>query len=146
MSDYLHCDNCKRQVFVEGADDICYWCDELIRKKREVIMTAEREPIPPKVGGLAYYEEHKDAIIADFYGMSTLEMVKRWAMSVSTWTKLKGKWGVKSKRRGQRPKRQNQEPPADEDTGTAPLTEHERYLILLGYQQAIREILWALTK
>ena len=82
---------------------------------------------------LEYYEQHKDEIMADYISLGLNALLGKWHMAALTWGKLRKEWGIEGKRRGPKKRLASE--------GASPLTEHERYLVLLGYQQAMREIL-----
>jgi len=98
-----------------------------------------------------YIEAHKAEILADIRELPKAEVMEKWGIGTVTYSKLgKGIEKVKAKaRRERKPKAPAQ---AEGKTaaelmldlagkGVAPLTEHERFLMLLGYQQATREFL-----
>lgn len=59
-----------------------------------------------------YYEDNKDAIIADYYSIHLRDFFKRWHLSVTTWMKLKKLWSVAPKSPlMSRPPRQHASPP-----------------------------------
>lgn len=95
-------------------------------------------PRPKKRSKYAeYFEQNKEAIEADYHSMILREFFTKWGMCSTTWQKLKKKWGIQGKGKATGPKR------AVDTGGTQGSTEHERYLILVGYQQAVREFLKA---
>ena len=74
-------------------------------ENKGVIMSDNEErAIPPKPANRkrlwSYYEQHKEAIIADYYSMRLAWFLSRWQMTSTTWQKLKPKWGVKNKGKG----------------------------------------------
>ncbi len=121
MSDWwtVHCVNCGEQTTVDlkKPDDTCLFCGKIARKK-EVIMVEtkqqEREPVPrkPKYRSKlqAYWNEHREAIIADYLAMKFVEFLTRWHMATTTWSRLKTKWEVPSKGRGDRKTREPKKP------------------------------------
>lgn len=151
MSWPVDCANCEKQTLIEAPGDRCIWCGKSATKK-EVIMvenkvTAGEGVVPPfpkkRKERRAYFEQNKEAIIADYYSMKLLDFFKRWRITTGRWLKLKIQWGVErkdSKRLKQvgKPAPKPVEQAAEDVTA---MTEHERYLILLGYQQAVREYL-----
>lgn len=132
---------------VDGPEDNCYFCGENASKKEVVIMVnkdtkvegRELKPVPPKPKRRkaiwAYWEKNKAAIVADYRGLPLREFFKRWRISSNAWGKLKNKWGIPNKQ-GQP---QAATRPRAEDTPVR--TEHEKYLVLVGYRQAVRELL-----
>ena len=93
-----------------------------------------------------YLEQEKEAILADYQALKLGEFFTKWRIGPSTWMKLKAKWEVKSKGKGNRGVKRSVEVAQNVDKtgpGMAPdligLTEHERYIYLLGYRQAVRE-------
>lgn len=144
----VDCANCGQQVEIEGPEDTCYWCGKNASKKEIIMAETEERAVPPKPKKRRkhweYFDQNQEAIVADYRSMKLVDFFKRWAITSSSWTKLKKKWGVENKGRGllkpaKRPKQGNKPKGAN----TQELTEHERYLILLGYQQATREFLRA---
>jgi len=147
VSWYVDCANCGRQGLIDGPGDLCYWCGKPADKK-EVIMSEneidERAILPkPKKrkDNWGYYEQNKEAILADYLLMKLLIFLERWHMTTRTWQMLKKKWEVKNKWKGSGIRKPKEDKPSTADKEVAPLTEHERYLLLLGWQQAVREIL-----
>ena len=160
------CVNCGKSTMVDSYGDNCQFCGKNVSKK-EVIMvkenmvyqetsfSEERRPVPekPKKRGeklKAYWENNKTDILADYQSMPLREFFKRWHIATTTWPKLKELWHVESKwgSRGAkveapRPAQEKASPGgvALEAVNLAKHTEHEKYLILLGYQTAIREML-----
>jgi len=142
-------------VDLDRSEDSCLFCGKDARKKEEimvepeVIKEAEVAEVPPKPKNrkkvLPYYEQNKEAMVADYNSMSVSSFLLKWGISTATWQKLKKLWGVPKKSKGIRtekaaPAAEPEKKPLEPEE-TAPLTEHERYLILLGYQQATREFL-----
>ncbi len=85
-----------------------------------------------------YIEEHKEEILKDARTLEKDEVLKKWDISLSALNKLKKASELQKDKDIWVPNapnliRQGEEPVA--------LTEHERLLILLGYQQAVREFL-----
>lgn len=154
MEEYWHlinCANCGHQTMIGKPEDTCLFCGKNTNKK-EVIMaekdsTEERGAIPPKPKNRkkvwGYYEKNKEAMVADYNSMRVSSFFLKWGISSQTWPKLKKKWGISNKTKGRGSKQVEKttqrvvKETTSEDTA---LTEHERYLILLGYQQAVREI------
>ena len=67
--------------------------------------TAGVPPRPRKKKQLrAYFEKHKEAILADYYAMGRLDFFKRWGISAATWAELHREWGVTLKGQGGRRK------------------------------------------
>jgi len=83
-----------------------------------------------------YFERNKEDILVDYQFMKLIDFFHKWGFTSNTWTKLKKRWGIAGKRG---PKPTSQEETGHKIDGKA-LSEHDRYLILLGYQQAVREI------
>lgn len=159
MSDshFVDCANCGQQTMVDlgRPGDACQFCGKDARKK-EVIMAEKeaavgavqnynREPAPTKpkdkrtIGG--YWEKNREAMTADYQSMRVSSFISKWGLSSTTWQELKNKWGVPNKIRGRAKATKSSIPEPSEQATDAALTEHERYLILLGYQQATREFL-----
>ena len=109
----------------------------------------ERDPVPArpkkKKQLRKYYEQNKDAIVADYNLMKLLLFFKKWGIGSTAWTKLKAEWGVPGKNKSPRavPAAAKPEAVPEELLVDVSLSEHERYLILLGWQQAAREFLKA---
>ena len=161
MNLYVNCANCGKQVISNEPDSKCYWCGNYARykyaEKKEVTMeqnigtSEERAPVPrrpkqrlEKLWG--YFDQHKEAIIADYRSMTLNDFYKRWHITSSTWLKLKKKWEVPSKGLGGSKKKRHGKTGVKVDQKgdkKVKLTEHERYLILVGYQMAVREFLKA---
>ena len=143
---YVDCANCGKQVSIDGLASICYWCHKNATKKEDIMQekrgTLEEKALvptrPKKRKQLwAYFEQNKEAILADYHSMKLLEFFKSWGITSASWLKLKKLWGVQNKGKGTGPKTVKR-PSADDTQG---LTEHERYLILVGYQMAIMDFL-----
>lgn len=149
MSLPVNCVNCgKENLWDGGMDETCVFCGLLLRKKgpaepveiinkKEVVMQ-NKGTVPSRLSTKKrrnlweYMDQNKEEILADYRRLRLKDFFKRWSMCTSTWAKLKIKWGVKGKGKAISPRRV-----------TETLTEHERYLILVGYQMATREILQA---
>lgn len=156
---YVNCANCGRQVNIESRDDKCYFCglparkrvlaapSEAINKKEDIMAkengTIEAVPLRSKRRKTheLYFEQNKEAMLADYRSMRLLDFYKRWSVCSTTWHKLKQRWDIKSKweSTGLEPSK----PPRDELQG---LTEHEHYLVLFGYRMAVRELLDSMRK
>ncbi len=114
--------------------------------KPDQTVEAEREPVParPKKRKQLrkYFEKNKEAILADYNSMKLILFYRRWGISTNMWIELKKDWSVQGKHTLHATKEKSEsplgDPPAD-----GPLTEHERYLMLLGWQQAAREFMKA---
>jgi len=113
-------------------------------------ISASMPPVPAKPNLRenlpAYYEQHKEDIIADYYAMPILEFLARWRISTITWGKLRLKWAVLGKQHGgariRRPQVDNKAPENEKQYNpTSELSEHDQLLILKGYQMAVREFL-----
>ena len=105
MSWYVNCANCGHQVMIDGPEDRCYFCGKNASKK-EVIMaekegTVEEKAIPPKPRKRKklweYYEQNKEAMIADYQSMRVSSFFKKWGLGSLTWQKLREKWEVPNK-------------------------------------------------
>lgn len=151
---YIFCANCGKQVLVDGTpDEKCYLCGKSARKKvyieKEVTMESTMNvPLRPSKRKKLdeYLEQNKEAIIGDYNSMPLREFFIKWHISTIKWGKLKKLWAVPSKgymRKSTGRSKTVKEPIAD-DAQVVPLEEHERYLMLLGYQQAVREFLSAI--
>jgi len=154
---------------VDGPEDKCQFCGKNVSKK-EVIMAGKenmgnivegigeaviremRNPIPPRPKKrklfLKYFEQNKEAILVDYNSMKLRDFFKRWGISSTGWTKLKVDWNVQGKHKKHSSKKEWESaipevPEAVARSVDAPLTEHEHYLVLLGWQQAAREFLRA---
>lgn len=149
MSLPVNCVNCGKENISGGKpDEACLFCQLPLRKKvpvkrSEVIGKKEvamqnKGTVPPRSSTKKrknlweYMDQNKEAILADYRRLRLTDFYRRWGFCTSTWQKLKIKWGVKGKGKATSPRRV-----------TETLTEHERYLILVGYQMATREILKA---
>ena len=109
MSDFhlVDCANCGKQTMVDlkRPEDTCLFCGKNARKK-EVIMqdNKERPPVPPKPQirkkVKAYWEKHKEEILADYKSMLLRPFFERWHMATTTWMQLKKKWGIPNKSKG----------------------------------------------
>ena len=141
----IACGHCGAQTIVTGdPDDTCIFCSRPPERQevKKVVNKGSRRQ--------EYFEQHKEEIIEDYNTMTLIAFYDRWHISTVKWIELKKLWGVEGKRK---PKVNSQiepqfnavpdahkldiKPPKD----TAPLTEHEHFLLLLGWQQAIRELL-----
>lgn len=112
MSWYVNCANCGKEVLIDGPEDRCLFCGKNASKK-EVIMAEkeagveERVAVPPKPRKRnklwEYYEQNKEAMIADHRSMTVISFFGRWHVTASTWGKLKKQWGVQNKQPGPKP-------------------------------------------
>jgi len=123
--------------------------------EKEVIMQVEptaEGAVPPKPRKRKllkqYYEDNKVAVIADYQAMELREFLKKWRLSTANWATLKREWEVPGKARGgktpkTRPEKKDRLDDRQQTGKQSPqdITEHEHYLMLLGYRHAIREIL-----
>lgn len=152
MSFYVDCVSCGKQTLVDGEPgERCLFCGEPVSSpvqrilseiinKKEVSM--QEKPVKSKPEKRKrrreYFEQNKEAMLADYYLLPIGEFLKKWALSSTTWVNLKRKWNVVSKntRLTGTPILRDVKLPSPHD-----LTEHERYLVLLGYQMAVREFL-----
>ena len=145
------CVNCGKSTMVDSYGDNCQFCGKNVSKK-EVIMVAkdtgaERKPVPekPKKRGKmpAYWKDNKEDILADYYFMTLSKFFERWSIAPQTWQALKELWEVRNKTGNKAGPREKASPGgvALEAVNLAKHTEHEKYLVLLGYQTAIREML-----
>lgn len=157
MSLPVNCVNCGRENLVDGVPgEKCLFCGLPVREKvkvekrkiinkKEVTMQQERAPVPPRPKKRKklweYFEQNKKEIIADYQSMILRDFFKRWGITTVTWKKLKDKWKISTKGPGARTVKslEADSPKVDE----LALNEHERYLVLLGYQQAVREFIKA---
>ena len=80
-------------------------------------------------------EKDREAVLTDYQNMYLVAFFKKWKLNPTLWQKLKEKWCVIGKQ--PRKKKPADSPAREPDK----LTEHAEYLILLGYQMAVREIL-----
>ena len=152
------CVNCGKSTMVGSYGDNCQFCGKNVSKKEVTMMTkdtgAERKPVPDKPSKTrkhqAYWDHNKTDILADYQSMTLREFFKRWRIATTTWIRLKKLWGVQNKwgSRGAkveapRPAQEKASPGgvALEAVNLAKHTEHEEYLVLLGYQTAVREML-----
>lgn len=135
---YRVCANCGRQVLVEKPGDRCYWCGKNASKK-EVIMAEVSCDRMTRLDKSKYIKKHLTEIMEDIRNLPKKEVLEKWGFRQSTFNKLRKKHAPELISTGGRPKK-NQEP---QPSSQAELTEHERYLILIGYQMAIREFLKA---
>ena len=107
----------------------------------------EEQPVPPKPSIrkklAAYYEENKDVILADYSAMKLTPFFAKWRINSKVWGELKEKWAVANKGRsiGKRAHDNDWVKTGKHGPQGRGLTEHEQYLVLLGYQQAVREFL-----
>ena len=173
MSWFVNCANCGKQVLIDGPEDKCYWCHKGARKKEDImkkgvthcevcgeeidndgrhqciksaklppeeVADAEVPPRPQKKKKLyEYFEQNKEAILADYRSMTLKGLYSKWRLTATTWTNLKRKWEVQGKGKGTSSRPEKEKDATVDDA----LSEHEQYLILLGYQQATREFLEA---
>lgn len=132
----VDCANCGKQTLMDTPGDKCIWCGKSPYKKEGTMQ--EHSPSELKKMGIRekhrFIEEHKEEIIRDARRLKKREILKKWDISSTTFYKLKKLYAPELLR-------QNEEEKTD-DLPEA-LTEHERYLILLGYQMAVREFLKA---
>ena len=77
-----------------------------------------------------FIEEHKEEILADIGRLPRREVLEKWGFSGTTYSIL---------RRGV--EKQPSTKASSKPDQVVELSEHERYLILLGWQQAAREFL-----
>ena len=83
-----------------------------------------------------YMEAHKEEIEVDLGKLSKSEVMEKWGISGTTYSEMtKGMKKVRTEATPEQPA------PPEAGQGVAPLTEHEHYILLLGYQQAVRELL-----
>ena len=146
------CVNCGSETMVYRLEDNCQFCGKNVSKK-EVTMSVEnqsgaeeREPVPTRPKKRKhlrkYFEKNKEAILADYTSMKLKDFFKRWGISTNMWIELKKDWSVQGKHNLHATRKKSESPPEDPpDDGS--LTEHERYLILVGWQQAAREFMKA---
>ena len=151
------CANCGKQTMVNGPEDNCQFCNKNATKKEVIVVktnknVGEREPVPPRPKKRKllrqYYEQNREAILADYNSMTLLPFYKRWGISSNMWVELKREWEIPGKYKKHDSKKIEAlaSPEATEPVATSvdsPLTEHEHYLVLLGWQQAAREFLKA---
>lgn len=149
----IECANCGHQTMVDldTEGDTCLFCGKDARKKEVIMQDNKRsEPVPTKPKNRKklkdYWEKNKEAMVADYLSMRVSSFFRKWGISSKTWQGLREKWEIpsKTKDRGsqstEKPTTKAAKEAKNEDVA---LTEHERYLILLGYQQAVREIFGA---
>ena len=79
-----------------------------------------------------FIEEHKEEIVRDARKLKKRKTLDKWGISNTTLYKLKKLYA---------PELISQSEEENTDDLPEALTEHERYLILLGYQMATREFL-----
>jgi len=127
---------------------------KLTKEKKEATVVDYKEMNMQRRG--RYIKEHLVEIVEDIKVMSDADVMAKWGFKDSTCYELRKKHapgtlgGKKNKKPRKTPvaKTGAKEKTAPGSTSatedTAPLTEHERYLILLGYQQATREFLQSL--
>ncbi len=111
----------------------------------------ESEPVPERPRKRKeiwlYLEKYKESILLDYSNLTLPEFFKRWGLTSTTWQKLKKKWAIAGRGRGRRhgnvvtPKQGENIELGEESTDSQGLNEHERYLILIGYRQAVQEFL-----
>lgn len=156
---FVDCANCGKQVSIDGPASKCYWCGKNATKIEEVapsetvelskdeakVMVTEEEKAKFRAtnvrGKTKWLEKHMAEIVADIRSLSRKEILKKWPFKASVLlkiTKLHAPEMVGHTRTG---KEKKEESATSEDTSS--LTEHERYLMLLGYQMAVREFLAA---
>ena len=80
-----------------------------------------------------FIEEHREEILEDIGRLGKGEVCKKWGFSGTTYFMLK-RGEAKA---GKQPGAKVPSKPSE----VVELSEHEHYLVLLGYQQAVREIL-----
>lgn len=168
MSWYVNCANCGKQVSIDAPTSICYFCEknattkEITKKEDKPMVTVderiEYKRLPMQERG-KWLKDHMEAIVADIRSMSKAEVLEKWPFSISAFYKIKrvhtpeltrkrvvelkqGRDEVPPKIKVEAPEPVLEEKPIDKTKMTA-LTEHERFLMLLGYQQATREFLKA---
>lgn len=123
MSWPIECANCGKQTLVYTPGGKCIWCGKSPYKK-EVEMTNKPEKMNTRAKGI-FIDEHQKEIIEDIGRLKNREVLEKWGIGLSIYYRLKRM-------------KQLREPLGDL---MATLTEHERYLVLLGYQMAAREFL-----
>ena len=106
--------------------------------------TEERAAAPPKLKGYkairAYYEENKEAILADYHTMKLIDFFKRWSMSSGIWQQLKERWEVEGKQKAKivvKPFRTE----ASVESVSIHEAEHEELIWLRGYRQCVLDTL-----
>ena len=104
----------------------CYYGIAASRVKVPAVEEIEVKKVTKRINAL---EKDKDAMLADYRSMLLTDFFKKWGIHSTLWQVLKVKWDVTGKQRG-----------GYHEAGSGH-SEHEEYLVLLGYQQAVREIL-----
>lgn len=136
------CANCGKQVMVQGIpEEKCYWCGRSPHRKEVILKDNHSEPKKAsRYEKHRFIEEHKKEIQDDIGKLPQGEVLKKWDICTTTYYKLgKGIAKVKTKAR----KKTRAKAPSKIGTQVEKLTVHERYLVLLGYQMAVREFLKA---
>lgn len=146
MVDCLHCGQ-QTTIDIEKRGDTCLFCGKPAKLK-EVIMQEKQEKIEKQYSDMhirergRYIKAHLAEIVEDIKAMDGAAVMAKWGFVKSTYSDLRklhvpeliGKpWTIKADATSGA-----EQKPKDADVS---LTEHERYLILVGWQEAVRELL-----
>ncbi len=134
MSWPVDCANCGKQTLVDGVPgEKCIWCGKSPYKKEAIMQEQPSEPKRMTIRNKhLFIEEHKEEIIKDARKLKKREVLKKWGISNTAYYQIRKRYAPELIRQSE-----------EEKTDDLPeaLTEHERYLVLFGYQQAVREFL-----
>ena len=134
MSWPVDCANCGKQVLVDGVpEEKCYWCGKSPHRKEVIVQEKTSRPKKMSIRNKhLFIEEHKEEIMGDARRLKKREVLKKWGITSTTFYKLRKLYAPELIRQSE-----------EKNTDNLPeaLTEHERYLVLLGYQMATREFL-----
>jgi len=143
MVDCLHCKQ-QTTIDIEKRGDTCLFCGKPAKLK-EVIMQEKIEKQYSDMNNQKrgrYIKAHLAEIVADIKAMDRADVMGKWGFVKSTYSKLRklhapeltGKpWTIKADAAPVAKQK-----PKDADVS---LTEHERYLVLVGWREAVRELL-----
>lgn len=142
MSWPVDCANCGKQTLMDDPGDKCIWCGKSPYKKEGIVEEVNFNDMSLRDRG-KYIEKHLTEIIEDIRALPKREVLKKWPFGQSTFAKLKKEHAPEliGKRPTYKPRQRKDEKPPATDKEAPGLTEHERYLILVGYQMAAREFL-----
>lgn len=124
-------------VCLQAGHEVSFEYLERVMAERKGIQESISEEAKMAKGDIAKYrEENKEAIMADYYAMDYAAFLERWNIPDGSWPGLKRKWNMASK-----PWKKMRDGKAGVDPGDVSLSQRDQYLILVGYQQAIRELI-----
>lgn len=146
----VNCANCGKQTFVDGTPgEKCIWCSKSPYKKEAGSMISQDERAKYEAMNMQergkWLDDHMEEIIADIRSMPKKKVFEKWPLGQSTFAKLRKLHAPGLIRKPIKKPKGIKKPPVTGKEAPS-LTEHERYLILQGYQMATREFLEARGK